>query len=306
MSFQEGDTEQGHQRQKKLQNTVLITGGSSGIGLALAQRFQRAGDIVIICGRDEEKLNKAKADNPQLHTRQADVSQSADRLELFRGVISEFPDLNIVINNAGIQNYTALIRHQDEVDGSQHGGDLQELSSAAQEIAINLEALIQLSVLFLNFFLKRQRSPSAPLSERVSAVINVSSGLAFVPFIQTPVYSATKAAVHSFTLSLRGQLQQYYKEHREKQGDEEANSVRIVELIPPAVRTMLGGREVTHGVPLDEYTDAAFADLQKSLSPSSALGVEEDITEITYGFSSKASLASREETNAIFKQLNQL
>jgi uncharacterized oxidoreductase len=237
-------------------NTVLITGGATGIGLALAERFLKAGSQVIICGRREGKLREAKAKHPEFTTLVCDVGAAADRIALSQWATSEFPGLNVLINNAGIQR-----RFQFP--------DSEDWNAARQELAINLEAPIHLSSLFLPHLEKQQRP----------AIINVTSGLSFVPLARMPVYCATKAALHSFTVSLRYQLAK--------------SPVKVIELAPPAVNTDLGGPGLhDFGVPLNEFADEAFARLAT------------DELEIACGFAQKAFRASREELEAMFTRIN--
>lgn len=237
-------------------NTVLITGGATGIGLAIAERFLAAGSQVIVCGRRQEKLDEAKAKHPRLHTMAIDVATADDRVKLFEHVTREHPHVNVLVNNAGIQRRFSL------VDGA------EDWRAVQQELAINLEAPIHLAMLFLPH-LSRQRSP---------AILNVSSGLSFMPMPIAPVYCATKAALHSFTLSLREQAR--------------ALAVDVVEIVPPAVQTDLGGTGLhTHGAPLDEFTDAVFERLAKGEA------------EIGFGTSEQMRLASREELDRRFEFL---
>ncbi|HEY7213964.1 MAG TPA: SDR family oxidoreductase [Thermoanaerobaculia bacterium] len=238
-------------------STVLITGGASGIGLALAERFLAAGSEVILCGRREEKLREAKDRHPQFHIRACDVAGEADRVSLFEWAAGEFPRLNVLVNNAGIQRRIELAQ-------------AEEWRSTQEEIAINLEAPVHLSLLFIPHLQQQQRP----------AILNVTSGLSFVPMASAPVYSATKAALHSFTLSLRHQLA--------------TTPIEVIEIIPPAVNTDLGGPGLhTFGVPLDEFADAVMAGLQKGER------------EVAYGFAQQSSRASREELDAIFARMNQ-
>jgi uncharacterized oxidoreductase len=242
---------------KLTDNTILVTGGASGIGYAFAERFLAAGSEVIICGRREDKLQEAKVKHPQFHTRVCDVGDEAERVALFDWATSEFPRLNVLVNNAGIQRRVNLTESED-------------WQRTRSEIAINLDAPVHLSRLFIPHLLKQERP----------AIINVTSGLAFVPLAGVPVYCATKAALHSFTLSLREQLS--------------ATPVSVIEVAPPAVDTDLGGVGLhTFGVPLDEFADAVFRRL-----PQGEL-------EIAYGTAEKASRASREELDQIFKFMNQ-
>jgi uncharacterized oxidoreductase len=241
-------------------NTILLTGGATGIGLALAQRFARAGSQVIICGRRADKLREARQQVPGLHFYECDLAQATDRAELARRVVTDFPALNVLLNNAGIQNRFQL---------ADLPADLAAWETQRQEIAINLEAPIHLATLLLPH-LRQQREP---------AIINVSSGLAFAPMAAAPIYSATKAALHSFTLSLRRQLA--------------GTGVRVLEIVPPAVNTDLGGPGLhTWAVPVDNFADSIVARL--------AAGEEE----VGYGTSEASRLASRAELDARFRQMN--
>ncbi|WP_026462617.1 SDR family oxidoreductase [Adhaeribacter aquaticus] len=238
-------------------NTVLITGGASGIGFALAERFLKAGSQVAICGRREDKLAEAGQKLPGLKTFVCDIGAESDRQNLFYWVKDEVPQVNILLNNAGIQRRVPYTEFEES---------WQEFQ---QEIAINLEAPIHLSALFIPHLQKQNNS----------AIINVTSGLAFVPLAQAPVYSATKAALHSFTLSLRYQLAK--------------TNIKVIEIIPPAVQTDLGGPGLhTFGVPLPDFADAMMAGL--------ASGQEE----IGYGTSEISRMASRQELEQVFNRMN--
>jgi uncharacterized oxidoreductase len=238
-------------------NTVLITGGASGIGFAFAERFVQAGSSVIICGRREHKLKEAQTKYPQLDIRVCNVADPAERSALFAWLTETYPSLNILINNAGIQQ-------QIELQQKPNWEMLDE------EVAINLEAPIHFSTLFIPHLLQ-QKQP---------AIINITSGLSFVPKANVPVYCATKAALHSFTLSLRHQLS--------------STPISVIEIIPPAVDTDLGGKGLhTFGVPVNEFTDAIVEQLKMGN------------IETTYGFSAESSRATREQLDAIFKQMNQ-
>lgn len=237
-------------------NTVLVTGGATGIGLALAERFLRAGSEVIVCGRREDKLREAKAKNPRLHTRICDVANESDRRALLAWATAEFPGLNVLVNNAGVWHPLQIAQ----------AGPWEPIG---QDIAVNLEAPIHLSQLFIQH-LHQQEAP---------VIILVTSGLAFVPMASVPVYCATKAALHSFALSMRHQLS--------------TGPIKVVEIAPPHVNTDLGAPgSNAAGMPLEEFADAAMA------------GLARGDPEVTCGFSTKASQASRKEIDAIFKQLN--
>ncbi len=158
-------------------NTILITGGATGIGFALAESLVKLGNEVIICGRREEKLREARERVPTLNIRKCDVSKENERMALYDWISTKFGDFNVLINNAGIQ------RRVDFKKG------MEDLLKNEDEIDINLKAQIYLSAQFIPLLSKRSEA----------AVVNVSSGLGFVPMAVFPVYSATKAAIHSFT-----------------------------------------------------------------------------------------------------------
>jgi uncharacterized oxidoreductase len=237
--------------------TVLITGGSAGIGLALARRFVAAGSEVVICGRRDDALRKAAEEAPGLKTFRCDVGDEAERIRLFDHITAEFPAIDVLVNNAGIQ-----VRPPSWAEGV-HWKEIRS------ELAINFEAPVHLCGLFAPFFAARGRG----------TIVNVTSGLAFVPIASMPTYCATKAAMHSFTMSLRWQLKD--------------RGVKVIEMAPPAVDTDLGGPGLhTFGVPLDEYADFAFGKLLQ--------GDEE----FGYGSAEKARSAGREETQRIFEAMN--
>jgi len=237
-------------------NTMLVTGGASGIGLAFARRFLEAGNTVIICGRREDKLREARASHPGLVIRGCDLAQPSEREALIGWAVREYPAFNVLINNAGIQRHQRL-------------EDQEDWAATHEEIAINLEAPIHLTRLALPHLVVRDGA----------AIVNITSGLAFAPLARTPVYSATKAALHSFTLSLRHQLRD--------------SGVAVIEIAPPAVDTDLGGAGLhTFGVNVDEFADAVFG----------RLGGPE--VEMGYGFAEGARNASRAEVNQIFERIN--
>ena len=231
-------------------NTILITGGASGIGLAFAERFIKAGSTVIVCGRRERKLQEAKDKFPGIVTRVCDVTVESDRLALFEWVTNEYPKLNVLVNNAGIQQRFNILKANPK----------EEWNYYNNEITANLEAPIHLAMLFTLFLANKENA----------AIINVTSGLAFTPMAIAPIYSATKAALHSFTVSLRLQLSD--------------TSIKVIEVAPPAVNTDLGGVGLhTFGAPLDEFADAIFK------------GLEEGKIEIGFARSEKALRMSRDE-----------
>ncbi len=184
-------------------NTILITGGATGIGLALAEAFIQAGNAVIICGRREGRLLEAQRSLPALHTYACDLSLAEKRRALFDWATASFPRLNILVNNAGIQ------RRIDFRQGT------AELLAGENEIEINLQAPVHLSALFIPHLMRQAEA----------ALVMVSSGLGFIPLSFMPVYCATKAALHSLSWSLRRQLRQ--------------TSVKVFELVPPTTDTEL-------------------------------------------------------------------
>jgi uncharacterized oxidoreductase len=187
---------------KLAKRTVLITGGSSGIGLELARQLLERDNVVIITGRDQDKLDAATRALPRVHSFSSDVSDPEAIAALHERVIARFPALDTLINNAGIMRNLSL--HQS-----------RDLNDITREIEINLGGPIRM----IQQFLPHLKTRSGAL------IVNVSSGLAFVPLPISPVYSATKAAMHSFTQSLRVQLA--------------GTGVTAIELAPPGVETPL-------------------------------------------------------------------
>jgi uncharacterized oxidoreductase len=237
-------------------NTALVTGGASGIGLAIARRLMEAGSRVIACGRREDRLREAAGALPGLETRVCDLAREDDRVALARWAAETFPELNLLVNNAGIQRRFQL-------------AEPEAWGETKQEIAINLDAAIHLSLLLLPHLRERERP----------AIVNVTSGLAFVPMASAPVYCATKAALHSFTLSLRHQLRD--------------TPVRVVEIIPPAVNTDLSGPGLhTFGAPLDEFAD----DVMRRMGQGEL--------EIAYGFAEDRAAAARAAFDETFTRMN--
>jgi uncharacterized oxidoreductase len=213
-------------------NTILITGGTSGIGKGLAEAFHRLGNQVIISGRREDRLRSICAANPGMRHFVLDVTDLSSIRNTARKIIEEFPGLNCVFNNAGVQK-----RHEFAA-----GKPLDDPAMLA-EIHTNLIGLIRVSSEFLAH-LKNQEG---------ATLVNVSSGLAFVPLAVFPVYCATKAAVHSFSLSLRRQLRD--------------SNVKVIELIPPYVATELGGASQAPPGALQQMPlDAFIAETMKELA----------------------------------------
>ncbi len=234
-------------------NKILITGGASGIGLALTERFIHENNTVIICGRRESALQEAKEKFPSLITIPCDISKPEERTRLFAWVTAHHPDVNVLVNNAGIQQWMGI-----------HDPDFYQ--RAEEEIAINIMAPLHLSSLFITL-------------PALRTIINVTSGLSFVPLIKVPVYSATKAFFHSFTASLRELVK--------------PKNIEVIEMIPPALNTDLGGKGLhEHAPPVSDFVTAVFEQLKAGK------------TELTFGFSETMSKASPEELRNSFQRMN--
>jgi uncharacterized oxidoreductase len=206
--------------------TILITGGSAGIGLAFALKFVELGNEVIVTGRRQAVLDEVKAKYPKLHTIQSDVANPAQVAALAGRMKADFPKLDVLMNNAGIMIYKNL------------KAPAADLAGLMAEMNINVGGVIGMTSAFVDI-----------LTANKGTLINVSSALAFVPLPSAPIYSATKAAIHSYTQSLRFQL--------------EETGVEVIELMPPAVKTDLtGDLPEGNGVTLmttDELVKQSFA-----------------------------------------------
>lgn len=191
-------------------NTILITGGASGIGFSLAKHLAQNNNV-IICGRNEAMLARAKDDVSTLITHVCDVADTDSRRALVGWLKANHPSLNVLINNAGVQN-------QRDFNSDPH------MDTLDAEVAVNFAAPVHLIAELLQSLKQQEKA----------YIINISSGLAFSPMADVPVYCATKAAIHSFTLSLRHQLK--------------SSNVRVIEVAPPLVDTGLGGGTRSAGV----------------------------------------------------------
>ena len=186
-------------------NTILVTGGGSGIGRRLAEEFHKLGNTVVVTGRDQRKLDAVTTATPGIRSIAADVSSPAGIKALTESLKKDFPALNAVIHSAGMMKFENLLEQPEsapDVDAT---------------IATNLTGPIRLTAALLPLLLKQPRG----------MIMTVSSGLAFVPLAMTPTYNATKAALHSYTESLRYQLRD--------------TKIQVLELIPPYVQTTLSG-----------------------------------------------------------------
>ncbi len=237
---------------------ILITGGATGIGLALAKNLSNLGNTVIVCGRRQQKLEEAKQKIPSLNIRKCDITNNNDRVSMYKWIDSSFGGIDILVNNAGIQRYLDM-RERNEMPNN-------------DEIEINFSSLVNISYLFLPMLMKRKEA----------AIINVSSGLGFVPLARFAVYSATKAAVHSFTMSLRHQMKD--------------TCVKVYEIIPPIVHdTELKGKPIEkteNSVSSDEVADAVVD------------GISNDMPEIAVGTAKRWHTASKSEAEEIFRRIN--
>lgn len=217
--------------QRVVDGVVLITGASSGIGAGLAGRLHARGARVIISGRDRSRLESVAARHPGMSVVVMDVADPESITSAMAEVATQTPHLTTLVNNAGVQRM---------LDFS--AAELPEPADIASEIATNLTGLISVTAAALPMLRRAPRS----------RVVNVGSGLGFVPLAAAPVYSATKAAVHSFSISLRGQLA--------------GSSVQVVEIIPPVVDTPLH-RDLPSAapmaMPLERFLDKAMRGLDK-------------------------------------------
>jgi len=213
-------------------HTILITGASSGIGLGLAEKFLELNNQVIICGRREERLRKIKEKYPAMETRTCDMADPAARQSLFDWTIKNFPSIDVLVNNAGVQLSVNL---KEPVD----------LDRLRAELEVNFVAPVHFTSLFTPHLAKAGEP----------AIINISSGLAFAPLAFMPIYCASKAAIHSYSLSLRRQLRD--------------TTVKVFEIVPPSVDTELGherraNKTQTHGgISVREFVDEAIESLKK-------------------------------------------
>ena len=213
-------------------NTILITGGGSGIGRGLAEAFHALGNQVIIAGRRQSALDETTAANTGMKSMQFDIQDSRSIFLFAAKVVKEFPALNVLINNAGIMRAEKLLAQQPD------------LADAEAIVTTNLLGPIRLTAVLLPHL---EKQPHA-------AILNVSSGLAFLPLALTPTYCATKAAIHSYTLSLRYQLR--------------ATRIEVLELVPPYVQTdLMNGAEDPRAMPLAQFIAEVMEILKQQPTP---------------------------------------
>jgi uncharacterized oxidoreductase len=243
-------------------NTILITGGASGIGYELTKQLTALGNKILITGRDQAKMDRAKAAFPKIHTFRSDVSDPKAIATLYEEVTKQFPELNILINNAGIMR---------KINVHDKAGSLEDIT---REIEINLSGPIRMVKQFLPHLKTKSEA----------AIMNVSSGLAFVPLPISPVYCATKAGLHSFTESLRVQLRN--------------TKVKVFDLAPPATQTEL----------LDDFNveDMKGASIMKveDMVKVAVKGMQTDRFEIRPGQANQLKMMNRLAPGFILKQMS--
>ena len=217
-------------------NTILITGGGTGIGEALAHRFHDLGNTVIIAGRRMDVLQKAIAGRPNMHALTLDMDDAAGVTAFAEKLVTDFPAVNVLFNSAGI------MRMEMGLDKA------RDLSDAEASVASNLMGPIRVTNALIEHLGKQNNA----------VIVNVTSGLAFVPLVIAPTYSAIKAAIHSYTVSLRAVLK---------------GKVEVIELVPPAVQTDLTPGQKTNErfMPLDAFADQVMAIFQQTPTPPEIL-----------------------------------
>lgn len=238
---------------KLANNKILITGGATGIGFGLAERFVQENNTVIICGRRESVLKEAADKIPSVITKVCDLSVEAERVALYEWVAEHHPDLNVLVNNAGIQQWMNIT-------------DDDFYTRAADEVTTNILAPIHLTSLFANL-------------ASMDTIMNVTSGLAFAPLAKVPVYCATKAFFHSFTLSARYLLKQ--------------KNIEVIEIVPPALNTDLGAPGLHNTFPpVSDFITSIFEQLKEGKD------------QLTFGTSEPRAKIGHEEFTKAFNMMN--
>ena len=236
-------------------NKILITGGASGIGLGLAEMFLKENNTVVICGRRESLLKEVSEKHPSIISKVCDLSKAEERENLFTWISKEHSDLNVLANNAGIQQWMTI-------------SDENFFKRAKDEIAINVEAPVHLISLFVRL-------------KSLNTIINVTLALAYVPMIAVPVYSATKSFFHSFSTSVNQLMKN--------------KNIEVIEIIPPAVNTDLGGKGIhDYAPPVSEFIDSVCEQLKAGKQ------------EITFGYSAGMVLAGPEDLKKSFIRMNKI
>jgi uncharacterized oxidoreductase len=237
--------------------TILLTGGTNGIGRAFAVEFAERGNTVIVCGRDEARLAEVSAISPRIHARRCDLADAIQRVELAEWVVKEYPDLDVVFNNAAVQYRFDVTKPID-------------LVRAQHQLEVNVIAPLHLSSLLVEH-----------LSERPnSTIVTMTSALAFTPLVEIGVYSATKAALRSLSISMRYQVEEH--------------GIEVIEILPPKVDTTIGAElradpnSTQGGMPVPEFVRQAME------------GLAGDAHEILIGLAIRA----KADPEAVFRTLN--
>ena len=237
----------------KPNSKIIVTGGASGIGLGIVEHLLKDNHTLIVCGRREDVLKELTDRYPAVITKKCDIENAAEREALYNWVATEHSDLNVLVNNAGIQNWMSP-------------ADDDFFQRAQQEIAINIEAPLHLISLFMKL-------------PALDTIMNVTSGLSFSPFAKVPVYSASKAFLRSFTLSLRYILKD--------------KNINVIEIVPPALKTDLGGKGLhDHAPEVGPFVESIFEQLAQGK------------TELTYGTSADRAKIGAEDLKKEFAKLH--
>jgi uncharacterized oxidoreductase len=240
----------------------LITGGASGIGYELTKQLTALGNKILITGRDQAKLDRAKTVFPKIHTFRSDVSDPKAIAALYEEVTEQFPGVNVLINNAGVMR---------KINVHDKAGSLEDIT---QEIEINLSGPIRMVKQFLPHLKAKSEA----------AIMNVSSGLAFVPLPISPIYCATKAGLHSFTESLRVQLKN--------------TKVKVFELTPPATKTELLGSFSS-----EDLKGTSVMTVEEMVKVA-VKGMQTDRLEIRPGQANQLKIMNRVAPGFILKQMS--
>ncbi|MDQ2718771.1 MAG: SDR family NAD(P)-dependent oxidoreductase [Bacteroidota bacterium] len=241
-------------------NTILITGGTSGIGLEFASQLLNLGNTIIITGRNQAKLDETKKRFPKVHTFQSDVSDLQAIAQLYEQVVKQFPDLNFLINNAGEMRKINLLDKSTE------------LENITREIEINLSGPIRMVQQFLPHL----------KTKKTAVILNVTSGLALVPFPVSPIYGATKSGLRSYTKSLRAQLKK--------------TNIKVFELVAPAANTPLNDKFI------GAIDSKSWMEADK-LVAIAIKGIQNDKLEIYPGLANVIKIMSRLAPGLIFNQM---
>ncbi len=247
------------QHQEITNTTVLVTGGSSGIGKALALELVKENNTVIICGRDSEKLQLVRDQDPRIITRVCDITDNSAREELIQWVSSEFPDFSVLINNAGGQQQVDLSKDSNKMD------------IAKQELELNFLSHVSLCELILPHFRLQEHAK----------IINLTTGLIYLPKASISFYCAAKAALHSYTQSLRVRLTQ--------------TNIRVIEIMPPLVDTPFHQGSLPNTIP-----SLKASDVVKSITK----GLNWSQEEVLIGKSKMAKFLSNFAPNQGLKLIN--